>query len=358
MATPVSTRVAHSEPVRLPARYYAMLLELIGNGGVSMPQPLSATGLDAASLQRPGATLALEQMETLIAAAVETTGREDLGFHLGRLIKPSSHEFLGYALMTSATLDEALRLAARYWRLITPTFTLRHQRDDHGVRIDLEPALPMCPLTLRFHLETLATAFHEEIGFLLAGKIPAYELYLPESLAGVADRYRQLLPARIHFTAHGHAGIRIMLSDEAITRPLALADRHALELARLRCDEALSRLTGEGSMTAWISLMLEEADDHQPRQHELARMLNLSTRTMNRRLAAEGQSFRELGIQARQQRACRLLAGTRMAITRIAYQLGYRDAANFSRAFRRHHGMSPLDYRKRMTGPARPGHRD
>ena len=139
---------------------------------------------------------------------------------------------------------------------------------------------------------------------------------------------------------------------------IALADRHALELARLRCDEALSRLTGEGSMTAWISLMLEEADDHQPRQHELARMLNLSTRTMNRRLAAEGQSFRELGIQARQQRACRLLAGTRMAITRIAYQLGYRDAANFSRAFRRHHGMSPLDYRKRMTGPARPGHRD
>lgn len=355
---PVSSRLARSESARLPARYYALLLEMIGNAGGSLPQPLSTIGREALSLQRPGATLALEQVDTLIAAAVEATAREDLGFHLGRLIKPSSHEFLGYALMTSATLDDALRLAARYWRLITPTFSLRHHRDDQDVCIDLEPALPMRPLTLRFHLEALAAAFHEEIGFLLAGRIPAYDLFLPESLAGAARRYRQLAPARVHFAAHGHAGVRIVLSGEAIARPLALADRHALKLARLRCDEALSRLTVEGSMAAWITLMLEESNDHQPRQQELARMLNLSTRTMNRRLAAEGQGFRNLGNLARQQRACRLLAGTRLAITRIAYQLGYRDAANFSRAFRRHHGMSPLDYRTRMSGPVDPGQRD
>jgi AraC-like DNA-binding protein len=36
-----------------------------------------------------------------------------------------------------------------------------------------------------------------------------------------------------------------------------------------------------------------------------------------------------------------------MAVTRIAYQLGYRDAANFSRAFRRRQGLTPLAYRNR-----------
>jgi AraC-like DNA-binding protein len=36
-----------------------------------------------------------------------------------------------------------------------------------------------------------------------------------------------------------------------------------------------------------------------------------------------------------------------MPITRIALQLGFRDAANFTRAFRRASGMSPVEYRKR-----------
>jgi AraC-like DNA-binding protein len=332
-------------PALLPARYYALLLELIASQGID-PASL-APGIEPARRADRNAVLSLEQVDALVAGAIAATGRPDLGFQVGRLIKPGNHDFLGYALMTSATLGDALYLAARYWRLITPTYEMRMEPAREGSRIDFRPALAMQPGTARFHLEAVAAGFHEEIGFLLSGRVPRYDIHLPAALADASARYRQLSPARVIFDGMHGLGLQVVLPDDVLARPLALADRNALRTARQRCEEELMRLTTHGSLAQWVALMLDEASDHQPRQQELAGMLHISTRTMNRRLAAEGASYRELGNRARHGRACRMLADSHLPVTRIALQLGYRDTANFSRAFRRQQGQSPLEYRRR-----------
>jgi len=334
--------------MQLPARYYALLLDLLVSQGIKAGVVLRRAGVTEKQLRAPQAVLQLAQVERLIEAAVHASGRADIGFYLGRLIKPSSHEFLGYAMMTCACVDEALRLAARYWRLITPTFSMRHTRDEHGsVQVDLYPALPLGPASLRCHLEAIAMAFHEEIGFLLAGRVPSYDLYLPGDLALDRVAYRRLAHARVHFVTMPRQGLRIVLGTAIAESALALADGHALGIARQRCDEALLGLTRHGSLSDWVSMMVGEARDHQPRQTELANLLHISTRSMNRRLAAEGTTFRELGNRARHATACCLLDEGRLGIMPIALQLGYLDAANFSRAFGRMQGMSPKQYRAR-----------
>ncbi len=332
----------------LPARYYALLLELVRSQGVSLDALLDQLGIDVGRLSEPDATLSLDQVDALIEAAVSATGREDLGFHIGRLIKSSNHELLGYALMTSATLDEALRLAARYWPLITPIFALRYDPLSRSVRIHLQPTFALKPLTWRFHIEAITSAFHAEIRFLLSTRVPAYLIQLPVSLLDAAPRYQQLAPARIKFDLEDSFGLIIEMSNTMLSRPLAFADSNALKLARKRCDNALARLTRHGSLSDWIRRMLDQASDHQPRQHEIARLLHLSTRTLNRRLADEGTRFRELGLSSRHQRACRLLAQSELSITRIGLQLGFKESANFTRAFRSIEGMPPAEYRKRL----------
>ena len=332
----------------LPGRYYGLLLEPMRRAGVSSSDLQACSGIDPASLHLADAILRLDQVDTLIEAAVAATGNEHLGFEIGRMIKPSNHELLGYALMTSATLDEALRMATRYWRLITPIFTLRYERTAEGVRIKIEPALDLKPLTLRFHIEAIATAIHAELGFLLSKPVPRYDLRVPQSLSNGGRHYRHLVPAHVHFDDVQRTGLQFDLPAAMIARPLALADPNALEIARQRCDEALARLTRHGSLSEWLTMMLDQAQDHQPRQQELARILHLSTRTMNRRLAMEGERFRELGLQSRHRRACRLLSESTLSITRIALQLGYQEAANFTRAFRRAEGVSPIEFRSRF----------
>ena len=60
----------------------------------------------------------------------------------------------------------------------------------------------------------------------------------------------------------------------------------------------------------------------------------------------EGAGYRELLHQAQFGKARELLVSSTLSITRIAQELGYSDAANFSRAFRKLQGLSPSDYRR------------
>ncbi len=70
-----------------------------------------------------------------------------------------------------------------------------------------------------------------------------------------------------------------------------------------------------------------------------------SVRTLQRRLRAEATSFARLKHERRLRRARRLLIETREPVTEIATGLGYTDAANFTRAFRRYAGCSPTAFR-------------
>lgn len=56
-------------------------------------------------------------------------------------------------------------------------------------------------------------------------------------------------------------------------------------------------------------------------------------------------TFREHLAAVRMDRAAELLAGRGMTVREIAHRVGYRQPAQFAKAFRRHHGMAPSDYR-------------
>jgi AraC-like DNA-binding protein len=86
--------------------------------------------------------------------------------------------------------------------------------------------------------------------------------------------------------------------------------------------------------------------DGYPDVHLASEVAGVSVRTLQRRLAASGFSYSEIVNQARMRLAGAWLRSTNMPITEIAESLGYFDAANFARAFRRQTGMSPRSFRQ------------
>ncbi|MBV8665723.1 MAG: helix-turn-helix transcriptional regulator [Burkholderiaceae bacterium] len=93
-----------------------------------------------------------------------------------------------------------------------------------------------------------------------------------------------------------------------------------------------------------IGALLRQAEDCLPTLDQLAAAVNTTPRTLTRRLAREGTSFRNLALQVRNRRARELLAEGRLSISQIAYALGYTDLANFSRSFKRVCGVAPSAY--------------
>jgi AraC-like DNA-binding protein len=328
----------------LPTRYYALLATRLVQWGIDLPALLRDAQIDPVTLAAPDGQFRPEQVERLVALADERAGRSDLGFELGRMLKLSSHDILGYAMLSSPSVDHALRLVSRYFSLITPTYTLRYRCDATHAEALVQPQLALSPRVRELHLEAIAVAFYEHVRALLSGDAPACTIHLSFEPPPHVARYAELSNAVLHFGEQNLPGARIVLARAEVMRPLALADGNALQMAESRCAALLDRVTRGASLSDWIAMMLREAADGQPKLEELAQILNLSPRTLERRLAQEGKGFRELARRARFDRACELLRAGRLSITQIAFQLGYSDVANFTRAFRREAGVAPSVY--------------
>ena len=78
----------------------------------------------------------------------------------------------------------------------------------------------------------------------------------------------------------------------------------------------------------------------------VAESLGMSRRSLQRAIAAEGLNYSDVLAQRRLHRAMQWLDTTDKPVMDIALSLGYTDASNFSRAFRRHTGVSPRAFRR------------
>ncbi|MNJ10795.1 HTH-type transcriptional regulator VirS [compost metagenome] len=76
-------------------------------------------------------------------------------------------------------------------------------------------------------------------------------------------------------------------------------------------------------------------------QHAVTQRLGISVRTLQRRLAADGTSFKVLLREVRRQLATRYLSEGRHTVKEVAYLLGFQDLSNFSRTCRSWFGVSP-----------------
>ncbi len=91
-------------------------------------------------------------------------------------------------------------------------------------------------------------------------------------------------------------------------------------------------------------MMLRQANQI-PTLTECAKVLNISTKTLQRYLQQQGVEFQNLKQQISTERAIDLLKNSKFTITHIAYELGYSNPANFTRAFNKIVGCSPQSYR-------------
>ena len=84
----------------------------------------------------------------------------------------------------------------------------------------------------------------------------------------------------------------------------------------------------------------------QAQAHVIAKKLGMSERSLARRLAEEGLTFKEVLQQLKASLANRYLEDERIPITRIAWLLGFEEASSFSHACRRWTGKSPRELRR------------
>jgi AraC-like DNA-binding protein len=323
-----------AESYRLPARYMAQLVDYLESIGIDRGPMLRAARIR--SIDTPQAQVTLRQVEALLRAAEQSSGRLDLGFELGRRLDPTSHDVLGFALLTSPSFGHLLRLAVSYQRLIQPVFALSLQRRAGRVELVYRPAVALPHRSMRVLEEAIVMSNHSAFQSTLGDRLQPYDVWLSIERPPHARRYAELSRARVHFGDNV-----ISLEAALLDAPLAMANPRAMRAAEERCKAMLRQTQARRRWSEWCRMMLRESEDSRPTLEQLAGFMNISARTLARYLGAENTSFRDLSLQVRTERARRLLADGDLSVTQIAYRLGFTDVASFVRSFRARTGRTP-----------------
>ncbi len=333
----------------IPYRYVAPLVEILreqdpaGAGDV-----LASAGLRGAESTPADASVPMARFDQLLTVASARLQRTDLGFEMGRRITIDSHSSLGQALRRCATLEEILLLTERYYHLVTPTFAVRYVPGKTHCEWRIRVAAPMSHATLDMCLEMHSVSVHVDITRMF-GADAVFDIYLSAPPPPHKARYERLPYTRFHFGAEALPEVRCVFPAALVRRRLP-QPRTPLSAAG-GAVQAVSRssLQAAEHYGEWVELMLREAQTVQPSVAQLAALLNMSARTLARRLTAEGINFRELSTRIRHRRACEMLADPGLPLHQIAYQLGYSDTTAFIRAFHRDSGVPPAQYREHLS---------
>ncbi len=281
------------DPV-VPARYAEVLLQVLRTAPTRVVvDSLSGAGIDTRILQVHHGTLTVSQFDALLVTLRRYLGRNDLGFEMGKAVKLEDHPAIGLALRQCTTVDALLRMLVRYARLMSPSFGLSYERNDHQGEYCWRPAAAMSAEALHAMQESVAVALHCELKTMLGDRLTACDMYVSIPPPPHRERYRQLYPTRFHFGSQALPEVRLVIPGELLDLPsnpsaVPAEPVSEFELQTRQRSIARSALWGD-----WIRMILREAEGCQPSLAQLAKLLNVSDTTLVRQLAKEGLCLRD-----------------------------------------------------------------
>lgn len=332
------------------AYYIATLLQVLEPTGMSREQLLEGTGIVEADTQAI-LNLNASQLDTACTNALVYSKDSQLGLKFGSRISIASQGIFGYALMTSATIGDALNLLVRYNRVILPSIGIQLQRHDDHLELWVKAA--HLPLDLqRFYTEVLYAAIINSGGILLGRQTATINMQLAYPAPTDLAEYDAIFGPEVRFNAKRSA----MLFDYAsLDSAISTSNPIAMDIFKRECDRLISRDASSGMVSERVQQILLQAGSEFPTSAKVAQLLHMSESTLQRHLAREGNRFQPLLDQVRYRLAGEYLKGTDLPVAEIACLLGFSDAANFRRSFRRWSGTTPSAVRQAVAAGSQPG---
>jgi AraC-like DNA-binding protein len=322
-----------------------MLLALhrhVASTGRDADALFAEVGIDARLFLQPGARVRSDIVNRMWRHAEAALGDDCIGLASAKYCHPSVADALGYAWLASFTLRDAMRRLSRYMRIFAGIARVKlHELPDGDAELLLEPV-------------TLPSARHDSfiasiVSFCRANRGESFKpMWVDLARPAPKDRSRH----------DAHFGCPVRFNAPATLMHVAAADLDArlptanAEIAAMTermLESQLAKLDRQDVVAQLKTRILDALPSGSPTEEDIARMLAMSQRTLQRRLASAGTSFGDVLDTTRRDLAFHHLANPDRQISEIAYLLGFAEAASFNRAFRRWAGQTPSEYRASLA---------
>ncbi|HLV77400.1 MAG TPA: AraC family transcriptional regulator [Marinobacter sp.] len=338
--------VSTAQDLGMPAIYLHTLAGLLRTIGINERDLILRVGLDPTCLNSTDLRVSQAQASEFVTRAIIESGEPGLGIMLAQELRLPLHGTLGTAVMSSRTLGDALELMTRYLSLRAPQLTVRKHQNGQNVRYVASCSVELGSLQ-SFVLDAVLFGCVSMGAQLTGAPVPGARVHRRGSEPGHFPRFRRLIGVPVEY---GYAEDALVIPAAQLKQPIRFSNEQLAAASRAQCEEALRQLKEDSGFACRVRRVIETSHPFPPKLARVASTLFVSERTLKRRLHEEDASFQALVDQVRLERAQGLLSTTGMNLSQVADTLGYADAANFTRAFKRWTGLSPSHFRARAIG--------
>jgi AraC-like DNA-binding protein len=337
-------------PPDMPARTQS---SLIGSSVILIDKALRSYGIDPDPLfhraginfveaSLPYARLPAARAHNLHRLCVDATGDPCFGLKIAEQMQPANLHGLGFSWLASDSLLHALERLVRFSKLISNVARFRLERTEQTIELvayDLDK-LPDCPDSV---VDAVMAVFLRMCRITAGSSINPVRVDLVHSRPPCEHEFNKVFCTPVEFNA---ADNRLCFDKVSLEARLPSGNP---ELARINDQSVidyLARFDGDNTSMQVRTRIIEQLPAGTPRQHSIARELNISLRSMQRKLRDdEGTSFTDLLDGTRRELARHYVRETHRPLGEISYLLGFSEPSSFTRAFRRWTGVSPQKFR-------------
>ena len=331
----------------IPLAYVQLIFDYAARNGVARETLVQGLGLSRSLLGSVDARVSRHDAGAILLRAIKLTGNPGTGFEIGLASSITTHGLLGYGFMAASTLREGMVFGNRFLSTRLPYLRLDvYVEGDQAVVSVLDTA--DLGIVRNHTFEFFLVGVYRLLMQAAFGLLEArhVELWCDYPQPKYYSRYRERLPA-MRFSK---ASNQVRLPAAILDLPLPMANPIAAAQVTAHLERELAILGETEDLLARIRAALIIRDGRYPGLDEVSRKLNMSSRTIRRKMANHGISFRKVLDDVLRREAITLLSDTAMSIEQIADRLGYSDPANFTRAFHRWTLTTPSAYRAENGG--------
>lgn len=318
------------------------MVRTAGARGVEVADLLRGAGLTLEMLEDPDARLPAPTVMALWNALRERTGDPALQLAAPLTLPWGAYRIIDYLVAASTTVGDGVRRFAQFFGLIADSLALAlgEGPDERTVTIATVDGRPVPPVYVDYVFAALVSRIRMRVCPNI--QLRRVEMRMPAP-ASVAP-YHEVFRTEVRFGADAD---RLTFGSVDWAAPTQQGDAALAELLEAHARVLAARTPRAPSgfpdeVRRAIVATLAKGGTAQ----QVARALNLSVRSLQRKLDECDSSFRDLSETVRGELAEGYLADPRVSISEVAVLLGFSEQSAFNRAFRRWTGETPGRWRK------------
>jgi AraC-like DNA-binding protein len=335
----MQTAAGHNSILGSYVKAVGRALDAAGCNGAAV---LAQAGFDLRDLEGLDTRCPLGHSRELWRLAVAATGDPAFGLKVASYYKHTTFHALGYGTSASSTLKEAFERVCRYCHIVSDAVDYRFVQRGTKYHFLIEPAVDIAPEAI----DAIVSTYLRMARSLVGRQCSPLSIELRRPRPSVIDDYERLWRAPLRFGAEQN---RMIFDAESIEQPLETGNPELARQSDAISSRYLARIERNNIAARVREVLTLRLEGGEPSQECVAETLNMSARTLQRKLGDNGTTFKEILDETRHGMALAYLSSAQRSVNDVTYLLGFSCTSSFTRAFRRWTGLSPSDWRARSA---------